>query len=250
MAKEKGLELNKGKCVHLAMNDDKRVRFEEGEEVKREREVIYLGARITDSGKTEQEVQRRINECRRTLKNLDPLWKCRAASRRHRLIIFNMVVKAKLMYGLETCRITEQVKTKVDAFQIQALRKICGLKHVYYDRTMTNDRVRQIATQLIGEEITPMSRWLERRNVGLWAHLIRAEQGDIVKYATLDDEREGDRKRHETRRKGRPRKQWNELAEENAWNTMDPILRGTEETFEGTAEQRNFLIRAAKERCI
>ena len=41
---------------------------------------------------------------------LGPMWKCRKVSVNIRMLIANTILRSKLMYGLETCRITDQVK--------------------------------------------------------------------------------------------------------------------------------------------
>ena len=77
---------------------------------------------------------------------MDPIWKNNSTSVKARLQVYTQVVRAKLVYGLETCRLTQAGKTKLDTFQLRGLRKILGVKHVYYDRSMKNDKVYEMAS--------------------------------------------------------------------------------------------------------
>ena len=61
---------------------------------------------------------------------MDPIWKNNSTSVKARLQVYTQVVRAKLVYGLETCRLTQAGKTKLDTFQLRGLRKILGVKHV------------------------------------------------------------------------------------------------------------------------
>ena len=77
-------------------------------------------------------------ETKRTWLKLAEYWKATNASTRWQLIIFDAVVRSKLMYGLETAALTEVLKKKIDAFQRRGLRQILKLKHPYYERENTN----------------------------------------------------------------------------------------------------------------
>ena len=127
--------------------------------------------------------------------------------------------------------------------------KILRLKHVYFDRRMTNKKVREIARNRIGFEITPLSEWITQRTVKLWAHIVRAGELDLLRKATFGTEA-GERVRYDKGRAGRPREQWCDTVEKAAWDSIDAVLKGTEEEYTRSIEQREFLVRAARERCI
>ena len=48
---------------------------------------------------------------------MDPIWRCKEVSVKKRTMIYNQVIRAKLMYGLETCRYSDRMAINIDAFQ-------------------------------------------------------------------------------------------------------------------------------------
>ena len=54
----------------------------------------------------QKEVNKRIAECMATLKKLDPYWLKGDGSVKQKIIVFDAVIRANLMYGLESfaCR--------------------------------------------------------------------------------------------------------------------------------------------------
>ena len=120
---------------------------------------------------------------------------------------------------------------------------------------MKNDKVYEMASLRAGMEITNNSEVVEERAVKLWAHLIRAEDSDIMKAATFDTGRWaegecGERLRPGHRRVGRPRMQWADIAETSAWNILGKkgILEQT--PYTGDRDQRQRLTGAARDRII
>ena len=56
--------------------------------------------------------------------------------------MFNVIIQAKLMYGLETVVMITRVKHMLDAFQFKCLRNILKVPTTYIDRQFSNDNVR------------------------------------------------------------------------------------------------------------
>ena len=102
---------------------------------------------------------------------------------------------------------------------------------------------------MLGDNIETLSSQWAHRVAKLWAHLVRADNEDLLRQTVLKND-SADRRREEKRRIGRPRLQWTEAAEKIAWDMLGPVLRGTEDNYEGTSEQRAFLAQAAYERCL
>ena len=128
------MKLNRKKCVHIRMNGVGTVRFVDGSELEQTVDATYLGTKITADAKGDREINKRIGECGGIMKNLDPVRENTTAGVKARIQVFMMVVKAKLVYGLEACRLMESSCTQIDAFQIRGPMNILWLKHVYYDR--------------------------------------------------------------------------------------------------------------------
>ena len=66
-------------------------------------------------------------------------WKASEASPKWKVLIFEAVLKSKLLYGLETTQLTNKCLKRIGAFQIKGLRGILSMKHTYWDRTATKE---------------------------------------------------------------------------------------------------------------
>ena len=78
---------------------------------------------------------------------MNDYWKAADASKKWKILIFEAVLKSKLLYGLETTHLTKSCLKRVDAFQIRGLRKILGRKHTHWDREATNKNILKEATE-------------------------------------------------------------------------------------------------------
>ena len=79
--------------------------------------------------------------------------------------------------------------------------------------------------------------------------MVRADETDAMKKATFGEE-EGKRREVLKRRVGRPRTQWTDTAERAGWNSIDAVLRCTEEDYDEGAGHFELLVQAAKERVL
>ena len=84
-----------------------------------------------------------------TMWKLNSYWKATEASKQLKLLIFDAVLKSKLVYGMETVQLTEAMINKLDAFQMKGLRCCIGKKHTYWDRTATNESILETATRIV-----------------------------------------------------------------------------------------------------
>ena len=124
-----GLSFNKSKCVVLKMNANNNIKFGNGTKVPAEKETIYLGTSINTTADTKKEIQRRMTNCIVTMKRLHLFWKESDTPTRIKIQIHDAIVRAKLVYGLETIHLRKQSINKINAFQIKGLRNIIGFKH-------------------------------------------------------------------------------------------------------------------------
>ena len=102
-----GLRLNKGKCVTVQMNNDGLVHFENDEPLPKKFEATYLGNEINKEANIKHEILNKMQEVRKTWFKLLPYWKASNANVKWQLLIFDAVVRSKLLYGLETVHLTD-----------------------------------------------------------------------------------------------------------------------------------------------
>ena len=97
-----GLNLNRGKCVNLNMNTEASQKFSNGENIKSEKEAMYLGNELNYKADPHMEVTQKLQEVNRTLHRMQDYWKASEASTKWKILIQEAVLKSKLLHGLET----------------------------------------------------------------------------------------------------------------------------------------------------
>ena len=137
-----GLRLNKGKCEYLKFGDAGKVHFSDGSEVPNKREAKYLGCTLHIKADAKREINKRVKDCMVTLQKMHIFFYNSDNTIARKLQMFNAILRAKIMYGLETAVLTAAELNKLDVFQLRCLRKILKLPTTYINRTYTNDYIR------------------------------------------------------------------------------------------------------------
>ena len=155
--------------------------------------------------------------------NYSSFWTNPNCPTKFKLIIFDAVIRSKLVYGLDSLQINEGTLKHLNAFQLKGLRKILGLKTTYVERANSNKVVFSKANALKnpkkvpGKDIKPFSSYIQSQQNKLLAHIIRAEKDDPLRQTTLSEGTHYPYK-IEKRRVGRPRNDW-------TWSTYERILQ-------------------------
>lgn len=79
---------------------------------------------VSKDGGADEDIRRRINKARHAFNTLRPIWNSTALSKGNKIRIFNNNVKAVLLYGLETWRLTKTVTNKLQVFVNRCPRSI------------------------------------------------------------------------------------------------------------------------------
>ena len=106
LGKQYGLTLNYTKCELLTTETNPNIHFTSGTKVPRKTEVTYLGCEINLNGDNKKELSKRIGNTMQTLKRLDLYWRHSNCPTRTKLIAADAVIRAKLMYGIESAQLT------------------------------------------------------------------------------------------------------------------------------------------------
>ena len=69
-----------------------------------------------------------------------------------KILVFDAVIRSKLLYGLETAMLTDAAQHKLNVFQLKGLRKILRMKTTFVDRANTNARVLVKANEVLETE--------------------------------------------------------------------------------------------------
>ena len=76
-----------------------------------------------------------------TWKKLAEFWKHSDCSIKQKLVVYDAIIRTKLIYGFESVQVNDTLKSKLDAFQLKGLRQILKIQTTYVNRANTNDVV-------------------------------------------------------------------------------------------------------------
>ena len=240
-----GLKINRGKCHSIHMYQDAVIHFHDGTPLQKTSDATYLGNNLNYTVNIAREVSQRIQDTKRTWLRLDVLWKDPNSNPKWKLLIYDAVIKSKLLYSLETVHLTTALRKKLDAFHLRGLRKILRMPTTYVDRRNTNQRVYQIASQITypaGEaRIKPFTETLDDRRTKLAGHILRATDRDPMRQVTYQPG-SANPIHIGKRRIGRPRQQWTFRSNELIHNKISHT------DYEGFEFQNANIYRAALRR--
>ena len=146
-----GLRLNENKCEVIYNSNKANVHFRDGTTVPRKDGVKYLGCNLNATGAVGKETNTRIETCMIVLNRLNLFWRHSSCPPRFKLQVLDAVIRAKLMYVLESAQLDEVQLRKLDTFQLKGLRKILRMQTTYKYKTNTNEKVREEDNRAIRE---------------------------------------------------------------------------------------------------
>ena len=153
----------------------------------------YLGVKITNSGKIDEEILNRISQASKVYYSLNhTLINKKEVSKKVKLQVYNSMYKPTLTYASESWTMNTKHQSQIQAAEMRYLRRTAGKTKL--------DRVRNIN---IREELkqTPLTRDIENKQLRWYGHVNRMEKKRIP-LLVMDAKTEGRRKR------GRPRTTW------------------------------------------
>jgi len=104
------------------------------ETIERVTQFTYLGSIIDNRGGSEEDIKARIRKTQTALSALNKIWHSTTYSTQTKLRIFNMNVKAVLLYGCETWKNSKYITTELQVFINKSLGKI-----IWLDQTTNNE---------------------------------------------------------------------------------------------------------------
>ena len=94
------------------------------QDIKDDESFVYLGAHVSMSGGTEEDIKARLGKARPAYNKLGKIWKNGQLTNKTKIKIFKCTVISVLLYGCETWRLTKRDKKKLDEFLHESLRQI------------------------------------------------------------------------------------------------------------------------------
>ena len=90
----------------------------DGETVKKVRDFIFLGSKITADGDCSHEIKRHLLLGRKTMTSLDRILKSRDITLLTKVCLVSTVVFPVVMYGCESCTIKKAERRRIDSFEL------------------------------------------------------------------------------------------------------------------------------------
>ena len=162
-----------------------------GKEIEQVRSFVYLGQMITENGKNEQEVIRRIAIGRNTFERLKKCLSRKELALSTRIRILRCYVWSTLLYGAETWTLTKKMMTRLTSFEIWTYRRM--FKISWKDRVTNEEVLRRMGNNAEVVDI------IKSRKLRYYGHMRRH---DSVQRDLLEGRVEGKRSR------GRPITTW------------------------------------------
>ena len=112
----------------------------DGEGVKSVKETVYLGVKLSEDGKLESEVERRIGMTMQAVGAMKKVYESREISREAKVAVFKAVAVPTLTYGCESWVLKKRETSRLQAAEMRVLRKIAGVSKLDHVR---NEMVRK-----------------------------------------------------------------------------------------------------------
>ena len=190
---EYGLKLNMSKVELLRVRCTDVVRDSAGKAIKAKDSIVYLGSLLTNYGRPEPELSRRLGMAQADFKALRKVWNHTSLSRTKKLAIFDAVIVSKLMYSLAGVWLNKLSRKRLDGFQARCLRRVLGIPSAYESR-VSNDIVRQKAHSM------PLSCTLLQEQIRYFRQVATSCEESPLRLSAESETRK--------RRVGRPRLCW------------------------------------------
>jgi hypothetical protein len=213
------------------------MQFSDGTNIPCKEEVSYLGCLLNGKADTNKELRKRTAACMATWRLLDVFFIYGNATCKFKMLVWDVVIRSKLLYGLESAQLTEAAKKRLDTFHLKGLGKILGMTTTYIDRANSNAQVYAKAAEQANQARTgplkpvlPISQVFENNKIRLLVKTILKDQNDPQKAITFFDH---NLKLRDTgiKRADRPRTNWHRETMHNYWKLLgdffDPSKKWT-----------------------
>ena len=190
------------------------------QKLKQVQDFVYLGGSMSEDAASDQDIIRRTGLACGAMKNLNPIWKAKEISKDTKKRVYESLVLSVLLYNSETWTLKEASKQKLRVFEMSCLRRIKGVTR--------RDRIRNIDIRdEMGVRVDVVKR-IQGRRLRYFGHVVRMKPERLPNIALFGHV-------HGVRRRGRPKKRWNNNLEED----LDEMKLNVVEACRLAASDRN-----------
>jgi len=171
-----GLDMNFNKTRYLCVGGThNNLKLDKNNEIEFCQEYKYLGVIFDTSGTDDKEIRSRVIQARKCIACLNGVLWSKDIRKERKLNIYNVLIKSSLLYGAETWRLTENNKRRVEATEMDVLRRS--------SRISRKDRIRNVSIrQQIGLEETIIKE-IEQNQLTWYGHVQRMAEERLPKIA-------------------------------------------------------------------
>ena len=188
MFKKHGLKMNIDKTEVMwvgKQREELNIRLEE-KDVKQVNNFVYLDGNISENGRVDVVVRRRIQAGANAWRNVEGVMVDRKISRKLKGNVLDSCVVPASTYGLETLALSELHQHKLQVCENNWIRKIAGVRRV--ERRRMKDLLEEVGTKvcIVRKIVKSRMKWAE--------HIVRMKDDKLPKRAETKKQ-EGSRKR-------------------------------------------------------
>ena len=165
VGKQFGMKINtkktKAMVVSMKPNSPKINIAIDGQHIEQVTSYMYIGSLITENGKSEKEIKRRIMIARTTFTNMRTLLSCRGINPKTKLRAIKCYIWPTLYYGAEIWTITKSLLSILDACEMWVYRrvlKISWTEKIANEEVLNKDGNMQRNNETIQDEETTIFR--------------------------------------------------------------------------------------------
>lgn len=189
-----GLKINMSKTEYLKVGDDELEDIEiETEKIKGCKTFKYLGVTLSCNGKSSDDINNKIGQGKRAIRQLNPILWNDKIKKRTKQIIYSSVVESITTYGAEVWELNKRERDRLLALEMDFWRRSSGISKLEHVR---NERIRDI----MGVKRNIIDK-IETKRLLWYGHLERMEEFRWPKliWKWIPPER---------RKRGRPPRSW------------------------------------------
>ena len=195
MFKKHGLKMNLDKTEVMWVGkhrEELNIRLE-GIGIKQVKNFVYLGGNISENGRVEVEVRRRIQAGANAWRNVEGVMMDRKISRKLKGKVLDSCVVPASTYGLETLALSELHQHKLQICENNWIRRIAGVRRV--ERRRMKDLREEVGTKAckVGKIVKSRMKWA--------GHMVRMKDEKLPKRSET-------MKHDGCRKRGRPQLRW------------------------------------------
>ena len=242
-----GLKLNKNKCELITTHQSADVHFDNKQKIPKVRLATDLGCNMGIKTNSREELSKSFANTMMTMKKLDIFWRHSNCGIAIKIYTADVILRSKLLYGLESAQLILSVANRMETFQLKVLRKIFQMDTTSINRGHTNDTVYLTANNKMQEqgkkkEVIKFTEVYKKLKEKLAAKPIDDPNGTM--FSTTFKKTKLEKWTHTTRRVGKPRQNWAENTVAEIWEELKNNSRYRFQAFEHENEEK---VQAVKE---